>query len=881
MDRAEAEPARDTRDAAAALRASEAKFQAAFQTASVLMSISSLRDGRFLEVNDAFCRAAGYERSELLGRSAADLGLMVHPEQRERAVRVVREGGVARDFELTIRRRNGDIGYGSFSASSIEVDGEPCLLTAIVDITDRFAAEDALRASEARFEAAFKFAGVMMLIVRMADGAIVDANEAFLRDTGYRREDVVGKTSRELSLFEDPDMGARIAQLVRGNGSIRNLEARVRGSAGDTIYALFSTDRIEIDGVPHLITTVVNTTERRLAEEALRTSEARYRNLVEQTADGVLLLDDDGRIVDTNKAMADFVGRPLTELRGRLWTDYIDPDDLAQAPFRRPSVGDDTPIAFERRMRRPDGSIVELEIHARQFAQGWMLGTARDVGARKAADRERARLTQAIEQAAESIIITDPAGSIVYVNPTFERETGFTQAEMIGRNHRLLRDGEEHPDLYPAVLHAIAKEGSWAGEVLDSTKDGSVLRESVTVSAVRDSTGALTNYVIVQRNVTRERELEDQLRQAQKMEAVGRLAGGIAHDFNNLLTAVNGYADLLVSELGDGPLAEDAQEIRRAGARAAELTRQVLSFARRQVLAPRAVDVNVVVASVSQMLGRLIGEQVRLVTALSAEPAVVMADPGQLEQVLVNLAINARDAMPDGGTLEIRVARVDDGTGVDRGLSGPTVLLTVTDTGSGMDAATLAHAFEPFFTTKEAGSGTGLGLATVHGIVHQSRGDVWANSSIGRGTTVSVLLPRVEASPEAPGVPEQVVIEAAGRATVMVVEDDSTVRGFVASTLERAGYRVLVAASPAEALALAGGPSQTIDVLVTDIVMPEISGLTLARRLLVARPALRVILMSGYDPSMASGQLDTAFQFLAKPFSRDDLTTALAVALAG
>ena len=881
MDRAEAGPARGTRDAEAALRDSEAKFEAAFQTASVMMSISSLRDGRFLEVNDAFCRAAGYERAELLGRSGADLGLLVHPEQRDLAVGIVRAGGVARDCELTIRVRNGDIRRGSFSASRIDVDGEPCLLTAIVDMTDRLAAEDALRASDARFSAAFNFAGVMMLIVRMSDGVIVDANEAFLHDTGYGRDEVLGKTSRELALFEDPGTGARIAQGMRENGSIRNLEARVLNRSGEVVYALLSTDRVEIGGVPHLITTVVNTTERRRSEEALRTSEARYRNLVEQTADGVLLLDDDGRIVDINGAMADFIGRPLDELRGTIWTDYIDPDDLAEAPFRRPALGDSTAITFERRVRRPDGSIIELELHARQFARGWMLGTARDVGARKAADRERARLIQAIEQSAESIVITDPAGTIVYVNPTFEKETGFTAAEMIGQNHRALQGGDDPPGLYPAVLDAIAREGSWAGEVLGGTKDGSTLREAVTVSAVRDSKGALTNYVIVQRNITRERELEDQLRQAQKMEAVGRLAGGIAHDFNNLLTAVNGYADLLVTELGDGPLGEDAREIRRAGARAAELTHQVLAFARRQALAPRAVDVNVVVAGVSQMLSRLIGEQVSLVTALSSDPAVVMADPGQLEQVLVNLAINARDAMTDGGILEIRVACMEDGASFDRGMYGPAVLMTVTDAGVGMDAATLTHAFEPFFTTKEAGSGTGLGLATVYGIVHQSHGHVWARSSVGSGTTISVLLPRIEASPEALGTPERVAIEAAGKASVMVVEDDPAVRGFVASTLERAGYRVLSAASPAEAVALAGGPSQTIDVLVTDIVMPEISGLTLARRLLAARPTMRVILMSGYDPSLAGGQLDSSFQFLAKPFSRDDLTAALGVALAG
>ena len=250
-------------------------------------------------------------------------------------------------------------------------------------------------------------------------------------------------------------------------------------------------------------------------------------------------------------------------------------------------------------------------------------------------------------------------------------------------------------------------------------------------------------------DVTERRRLEAQLAEATRMEAMGHLAGGIAHDFNNLLTAVNGYAELLVAGLGDSPMAEDAREIRRAGARAAELTRQVLAFASRQVLAPRPVDVNEVVGGVGQMLRRLIGEQIKLVMKPDREPAVVMADPGQLEQVLVNLAINARDAMPEGGTLQIGVNQVAEAAELGAGsVSGRAVLLTVTDTGVGMDAETLAHAFEPFFTTKQVGAGTGLGLATVYGIVRQSKGEIWAESAAGAGTTVSVLLRRVEARPE-------------------------------------------------------------------------------------------------------------------------------------
>jgi CheY-like chemotaxis protein len=380
--------------------------------------------------------------------------------------------------------------------------------------------------------------------------------------------------------------------------------------------------------------------------------------------------------------------------------------------------------------------------------------------------------------------------------------------------------------------------------------------------------------------VTERRRLEAQLAEATRMEAMGHLAGGIAHDFNNLLTAMIGYADLLVAELGDNPLAEDATEIRRAGTRAADLTRQVLAFARRQTLAPRPVDVNTVVSGVCQMLRRLIAEQVRLVTELAPQPAVVMADPGQLEQVLVNLAINARDAMPEGGVLEIDVTRIEDAASLGRGIEGPAVLVKVTDTGEGMDAETLAHAFEPFFTTKQIGAGTGLGLATVYGIVRQSNGVIWAESDVGQGTTVSVLLGLVDAEPEPVSEPTLTAApRTAASATILVVEDEPTVRTFVVSNLERAGYRVLVAGSPAEATALADGLQEPIELLLTDLLLPETNGRALAERLVVSRPSMRLVVMSGYGSDLTVGP-ESAPAFLAKPFTRDELLAIVAKTLA-
>ena len=487
------------------------------------------------------------------------------------------------------------------------------------------------------------------------------------------------------------------------------------------------------------------------------------------------------------------------------------------------------------------------------------------------------RYRDLFEKNPHSMLVYDMDGlGFLAVNDAALYEYGYSRDEFLSMTLSDIRPPED----IPAMLASVAAPSTGfrpRGTARHRRKDGSIMDVEVTGHDV-EFDGRKGRLVAVA-DVTDRNRLEARLSEATRMEAMGHLAGGIAHDFNNLLTAVNGYAELLVAELGDSPMAEDAREIRRAGQRAAELTRQVLAFARRQVLAPRAVDVNVVVVGISQMLGRLIGEQIRLVAVLDHEPAVIIADPGQLEQVLMNLGINACDAMPNGGTLEIRVARIEDGATLGHEVSGPAVLLSVTDTGSGMDAQTLAHAFEPFFTTKQAGSGTGLGLATVHGIVHQSRGEVWAESAVGRGTSVSVLFRRVDAEPENIPGPPIVKTPAASSATVLVVEDEPGVRGFVVSTLKRAGHHVLVAGAAAEAVALTEGLAERIDVLVTDLIMPETNGQVLAERLLARRPSMRVVLMSGYGANLEASA-DSSYRFLAKPFGRDDLIAAVATALA-
>jgi PAS domain S-box-containing protein len=405
------------------------------------------------------------------------------------------------------------------------------------------------------------------------------------------------------------------------------------------------------------------------------------------------------------------------------------------------------------------------------------------------------------------------------------------------------------------------------------------LQDLVRVVVEDDEACELVGIMI---DVTERRLLEDQLRQSQKMDAIGQLAGGVAHDFNNLLGVITGYSDLLLRELDPQQRPHRrVVEIRSAADRAAGLTRQLLAFSRKQILQPRVLDVNAIVANVETMLRRLIGEHIQLVTILSENLGTVKADPGQLEQVLLNLAVNARDAMPDGGRLVIETANVtlDDEFVRSRSESepGPHVVISVTDAGHGMDAATLARVFEPFFTTKEAGRGTGLGLSTVYGIVTQSGGHVTAQSEVGHGATFKVFLPRVDAPVEPrrdrvePGAP------ARGTETVLLVEDEPSLRVMVREVLEGAGYRVLEAASPEGALLVAESHKGEIALLMTDLVMPRMSGQELARRVLAIRPGLHVLYVSGYsfDGGGPQGLIERGANFLEKPFAAATLLQEL------
>jgi PAS domain S-box-containing protein len=502
--------------------------------------------------------------------------------------------------------------------------------------------------------------------------------------------------------------------------------------------------------------------------------------------------------------------------------------------------------------------------------------TARQNATLSAAERER--LAAAVDQAAEAMLTTDRAGRITYVNPAFTRITGFPSSEAIGRRPAFLREDAD-PARLAEMDAALAQGESWGGRLTERRRDGTAVEVDLAVAPLRDATSAVVGSVEVARDITHERALETQLAQAQRMEAVGRLAGGIAHDFNNILTAISGFSELASAEVGpDGPVAAHLGEILKASDRAAALTRALLAFSRQVVMQPQAMDLNEVLAGLTPMLGLLMGEDVKL--TISAEPNLwpALTDRAHFEQVILNLAMNARDAMPDGGSLTIATANVDLDAEYARthlgAVAGPHVRLVISDTGSGMTPEVLSHAFEPFFTTKARGKGTGLGLSTVIGVVQQSGGSLDVTSDPARGTVFAINLPRVVGARQVGEPPVRNRTTLGGSETILVAEDEQAVRVFVERVLSRAGYRVFAAANGPEALALAT-TLPNLDLLFTDMMMPGMTGRELAEHLSATHPDVPTLYASGYsDDALLYGLGNEGrSSYLPKPFTADALLT--------
>jgi two-component system, cell cycle sensor histidine kinase and response regulator CckA len=498
-----------------------------------------------------------------------------------------------------------------------------------------------------------------------------------------------------------------------------------------------------------------------------------------------------------------------------------------------------------------------------------------------------ARLALVVEQAAEAVMMTTVDGRIIYVNPAFERVTGFSSAEAVGRTPSILAAERQDRAVYHDLWQTILRGEVWRAEITNRRKDGTPFTWEEAITPIRNERGRLTHFIAVGEDVSVQRQLQAQLLQAQKMEAIGRLAGGVAHDFNNLLTVMTGYSEQLIDRLeARDPLRRKAEAIRSAAQRAAALTQQLLAFSRRQMQQPRVVDLNEAVRRMNRLLGRLIGEDIELVTELAPGPTCVRADPLHLEQVLMNLAVNARDAMPRGGALTLETSDVtfDAGRPAEHPQMPPGdyAMLTVRDTGCGMDAETRKRLFEPFFTTKEQGKGTGLGLSTVYGIVKQNGGYIWVDSEPGKGSTFRIYLPLVGEAVDVASAPAPAPKVPGGSETLLVVEDDDEVRRLLKDELQQFGYTVLDASNGGEALLFCERYPGAIHALVTDVVMPHMDGYEVAERLRAVRPDMRTLYISGYSDQAAARQSrgGPGDAFLAKPFTPDALAGRIREVLA-
>jgi len=733
-------------------------------------------------------------------------------------------------------------------------------------------------------------------------GRIVLANREIERLFGHSREKLIG-TSLDL-LIPQRDRGAHEPQperftagAVTAMGAGRDIMGLRKD--GTEVPVEIGLNPVQAGGVEYVIASVVDISARREAERTLIERDELFRQLAENIREVFFVMDI--RLRETlfvSPAYESVWGRTCESLY-RNPSSFIDAVLPANREWLMTNIAriqaGEHPEDFEFRIRRPNGEEAVILSHAvpvrdESGAVYRLAGVALDITQRQLTEEalyaNERRLQLLFETVNLIVLELDADARIRYVNPYFVRLVGFTREEALGQDWfaKFTPRGHE-PELRGVFEELLQHDAHGHYRHAIVTRAGEERMISWHNIVVRDAAGKRTGTLSIGEDTTEHLKLERQFQQAQRMEAVGRLAGGIAHDFNNVLTVIAGYGQLLRDSFEQGdPRREHLATILQAADSAATLTRQLLAFSRQQVLEPQILDLNEVVRGAEKMLRRTIGEDIDLKTVLAPEPALVRADPGQIEQVLMNLVVNARDAMPGTGHLVIETARmdVDAAYAARHGTTTPGAYmrLSVSDSGCGMDEATIARIFEPFFTTKDAGKGTGLGLATVYGIVKQSDGFVWAYSEVGHGTTMAIDLPQaegeIESSVNAAAEPARGGVE-----TILLVEDAASVRVVARQTLERAGYRVLEAPDGATALNLVARHAGPVDLLVSDVVMPGMNGRELAENLVRLRSRLPVLFVSGYtdDAVMRAGLLARAVNFLQKPFTPEKLLRAVRRAL--
>ncbi len=859
-------------------------------------------DGAIVEANDEFLRIVGYSRAELDAGRLNWIKLTPRDwlESDEMVTRKVRATGVAAAFEKEYIRKDGDrvpvlIGIAALPESQDGLDA----VCFVVDLSQR---KDAQRERD------------RLLVERVAMLESIDEGVYGLDQAG--RCTFINRTAASMLGYEAPEcLGHNMHELVhsrRADGSpyleedCPAFEAYRKGQGvrvenevlwrrdGTSFVTEYAVRPVVQDGkVEGSVVSFKDISERKRAEERLRVSEERFRGAFANAAAGVFIANLDSTLLEVNRAFCEMVGRNEAELLGTSCRHLVHPSDLERdehviGKLLRREIS--SFVGAERFLRKNGETLwTRVSVSAVHDASGAPVEvvclvediTERLLAEAKLRHSER-RYRSIVENTHEGICMCDADCGITYYNQRFAEMLGYEPGDE-------LKCPEFHfdEDEQERLRHfEIRRRG--VGETFEKRlrrKDGSVLWTSTSASPIRDDDGQFAGSLCMFNDITESKKLEEQLRQSQKMEAVGRLAGGIAHDFNNLLTVILGYSSVLERKVSaSDPLSKNIVEIRKAGERAAALTQKLLAFSRKQVQHPRVFGLNHLIRDTEAMLRRLIGEDIRLVTLLDAAAGHIKADAGQMEHVLMNLVINARDAMRGGGEILIETARQDlDARAAQLHALAPGAyaVLTVSDTGCGMDEQTRSRIFEPFFTTKEPGMGTGLGLATVLGSVKQSGGAISVYSEVGIGTSIRIYLP-ITAEP-GPGTDSGPRPAGAGAGqTILVVEDDAAIRNLASEVLGEHGYKVVDASSGEDALGI-HKTLPAVDLVLTDVIMSGMNGQELAERLAVAQPGIKVLYMSGYTENalLRHGMLDPGPNFLSKPFRPEELLAKVGEVLAG
>ncbi|MCB9098037.1 MAG: PAS domain S-box protein [Anaerolineales bacterium] len=888
---------RRLREADERLRQSEEKFITAFRSSPVPLALTRFDTGRLVEANASFFSFIGYRRDEAMGRTGVELKLITIEQRQFIIETLISQDGAIRNLEMDFRDKEGRTKHCFFSMEQITVEGEALLLSTYTDITELKRAEATLQQKEI-FTRGIIDSLTKHLAVLNAKGDIVMVNAAwdqFARDNGLEGQHIfVGANYLDiLAQAARQDNDPTIQSVLTGiqavmSGSQSGFSLAYTGhSPKQPRWFLMRVAPLK-NSERGVVITHENITEQVQTNQALQVSEEKYRQLVETSHDLIWAVDGVGRITFINQAARRVYGREPAEMIGRSYTDFSPPHQIKSNEAWAAMIDSDNRIMnYEHWVWHKDGTQVRVNTNAvvQRDRDGTIIattGTSQDITERNRIEDQLRYQAHLLDSVSDAIIAVDLNFNITVWNRAAERIYGWQASEVTGQ-----RVGEVLPtqminDTVDGSRSKLLNEGQWQGEVIHTCKDGTERYILSTVTLLKAVDGNTIGAVAVNHDMTERKVLERenealtmQYHQAQKMESLGRLAGGIAHDFNNLLVPILGYAELgLLAVPPEDALYDNFERISRAAGRAADLTRQILAISRRQVLEMRRLSLNDIITGFQQMLRRIIGEDIAIETYLGADIWPIKADKGQLEQVLLNLAVNARDAMPQGGRLSLETANImlDETYAATHAETepGPYTLLAVTDTGCGIDPTIQPHIFEPFFTTKQQGQGTGLGLATVYGIIKQHRGHIWVYSEVTQGTTFKIYLPAVDAAPSTKGDSQRADSALPrGTETVLVVEDEAAVRRLVCDTLAAHGYHVLEAAGPEQGLASAGAFAGQIDLLLTDVIMPKLNGRALYERLLARRPDLRVIYMSGYTDNVIvhHGVVDEGIAFLQKPFS--------------